>query len=79
MGRPTKTDTKSADGFLNLSIELPSGETVRLRKGVPLDLDNRIERSLLNAASANSDFTIKLVGSIHTVVDESASEDIVFS
>jgi len=79
MGRPTKSDTKSADGFLNLSIEMPDGSSIRLRKGVPLDIDNRVERSLLNAATTNSDFTVKLTGSVHAIVDESEAEDIVFS
>lgn len=78
MARPTKNDSKSADGFLNLSIELPNGEIVKLRKGVPLDSDNRAERSLLNAAKNDSAFTVTLTGSVHTIVDETKTEDIVF-
>lgn len=75
-----KTDKqKSADGFLNLSIELPDGSTIRLQKGVPLDAETRIGRSLLNAAASNDDFTVTCTGTVHAVTDDADNaEDIIF-
>ncbi len=74
-----------ADGFLNLVI-LDSkgkpmvdgnGREIRLRKGIALDRSNRIERSLLNAAGENPEFTVALQGSVH--ISEAEEEgDIVF-
>ena len=79
MSYSTNNDKKSADGFLNLSIEMPDGSSIRLRKGVPLDASNRIERSLLNAQAANADFKVTLTGHVHTVLDEAETEDLIFS
>ena len=78
-------DNKKADGFLNLVVlgadgkpMIQDGKEVRLRKGIALDASNRIERSLLNAANADPEFTISLQGAVHVTVDDSTQDDIAF-
>ena len=74
----TAPNQRKADGFLNLTVKAKDGSDIKLRRGIALDLNNRVERSLLNAAEAQGeDFSITLTGTIHRVEAESA-EDIQF-
>lgn len=62
-----------ADAFINVTFTDAEGIEYRLRKGIPLELSHRVERSLINKFKADPDFTINLVGRIHVIPD--VSED----
>jgi hypothetical protein len=62
-----------ADAFINVTFTDAEGTEYRLRKGIPLELTNREERSIINKCKADPNFTINLVGRIHVIPD--VSED----
>lgn len=66
-----------ADAFINVTITDSNGELHRIRRGIPLDLSNRIERSIINKAKADSEFKITLEGTVYVSPDEETeAEDI---
>lgn len=69
---------KKADGWLNITITDANGNDHRLRVGVPLNVDNQLDRSLINAAKANPDIEITNIKANITVArsDEELSKDI---
>lgn len=70
---------KRADGFLNVSVVDAQGNTHKLSVGIPLDIQRKLDRSLINAASANADREFQLVGTVWIAPDESEqNEDIPF-
>ena len=62
-----------ADAFINVTFTDTDGTEYRLRKGIPLELTDRVERSIINKCKADPNFTINLVGRIHVIPD--VSED----
>ena len=61
-------DRKEADGFLNLTIVDLAGNTHKITAIVPLYLDNRVHKALLNKGG---EFT--LTGAVH-VVDKNPAD-----
>ena len=74
----TSSEFKKAEAFVNFEFPLPNGEVIKLRKGVPLEVANRFERSLINAKKANPDFSVTCVATVHLVQDDSDTEDYEF-
>ncbi len=69
------TDLKKADAFLNLKLVDSEGNVHNLPKGLPLFEDNRLMRSIINAAKANPDREFTLTASVW-FPSEDAAEDI---
>jgi hypothetical protein len=66
-----------ADAFLNVVITDAAGNEHRLRKGIPLELTNHIERSIINKALSDPSYKVTLTGIVHLVPDVSVElEDI---
>ena len=61
-----------ADAFINVVILDSLGNEHRLRKGIPLELTNLLERSIINRALADPTYKIELRGVVHVVPDVSA-------
>ena len=61
-------ERKEADGFLNLTIVDRDGNTHKITAIVPLYLDNRVHKALLNKGG---EFTLN--GSVH-VVDKNPAD-----
>ena len=58
-----------ADAFINVVILDSLGNEHRLRKGIPLELTNLLERSIINRALADPTYKIELRGVVHVVPD----------
>jgi len=71
--RTTATTNNSrqpkADAFINVVIVDAHGNEHRLRRGIPLELTNLIERSIINKALADPGYKITLYGTVHVVPD----------
>lgn len=61
-----------ADAFINVVILDAFGNEHRLRKGIPLELTNLLERSIINRALADPTYKIELRGVVHVVPDVTA-------
>jgi hypothetical protein len=62
-----------ADAFINVVILDAQGNEHRLRRGIPLELSNLLERSIINKALADPSYKIELHGIVHVIPD--VSED----
>jgi hypothetical protein len=69
----TNNRQSKADAFINVTFTDTEGNEYRLRKGIPLELTDRVERSIINKCKADANFTLNLVGRIHVIPD--VSED----
>ena len=58
-----------ADAFLNITITDSHGVEHRLRRGIPLELTNLVERSLINKAMRDPKCVLNISGSVHVVPD----------
>jgi hypothetical protein len=58
-----------ADAFLNVVITDAAGIEHRLRRGIPLELTNLIERSIINKALSDPSYKVTLTGVVHVVPD----------
>ena len=70
------TSFNKADAFLNLVIKHGDKE-YRLRKGVPLHLENLIEKSLIEAHKGGEGFTVELVGTVQLANVELNDDDLI--
>ena len=75
------TNMHSAEAFGNIEVEF-GGETHKIPKGAPLHSNNRVSRSLINAAKKRAadgkEFSIQVTMTVKLVADESGLEDIAF-
>lgn len=73
--QPTNNNNRQpkADAFLNVVVTDTYGNEHRLRRGIPLELSNLLERSIINKALADPNYEIKISGSVHIIPD--VSED----
>ena len=53
-----------ADGFLNIAVVDKNGETHRLQVGIPLNVQRKLDRSILNAAKENPDMELSVKASV---------------
>ena len=60
-----------ADAFINVVILDSLGNEHRLRKGIPLENTNLLERSIINRALADPTYKIELRGVVHVIPDVS--------
>jgi hypothetical protein len=69
-----KTSNKlaKADAFINVVIIDSLGNEHRLRKGIPLENTNLLERSIINRALADPTYKMELRGVVHVVPDVTA-------
>lgn len=58
-----------ADAFLNITVKDAHGNEHRLRRGIPLENANLLERSIINKALADPNCEIRISGSVHVVPD----------
>jgi len=72
---------QKAEAFGNCSFEV-DGNEYKIPKGIPMDSNNRVTRSMINAAKAaaekGDEFTVTLTCTVKLVVDDSGLEDIKF-
>jgi len=61
-----------ADAFINVVIIDSLGNEHRLRKGIPLENINLLERSIINRALADPTYKMELRGSVHVIPDVTA-------
>lgn len=68
---PAQTSNRQpkADAFINVVIADSHGNEHRLRRGIPLELTNLLERSIINKALADPSYKITLHGVVHVVPD----------
>jgi len=68
------------DAYLNLAIKMKDGSTRRIPRGIALYINKQIDRSLINAHSANEEIEFELVGSVQlTASVEEESVDLEFA
>lgn len=58
-----------ADAFMNIIAIDANGNERKMRKGIPLEMSNLVERSLINKALADPNFTVEVRATIHIVPD----------
>lgn len=69
-----RNELPKADGWLNLSVVASDGTEYRLSSGIPLHVDKRLERSLINKAKEQPDMKFTLVGVVKIVEEEPADD-----
>lgn len=69
---PANGKKKSADAFLNIQVTDAAGNVHRFPKGLPLDANNNLHRSLIEAAKATPDrvFTVNATVYVNVPVEE---------
>lgn len=67
-------DMKKADAFLNLKLVDSEGNVHNLPKGLALFNDNRVMRSLINAAGANPEREFSFTGTVYVPAEEQAED-----
>lgn len=72
-----RTAGNTPDAYLNLKIVDANGTEYRLSKGVALELNRRLDRSLINATKDNPEMEFTLKGVVN-IVEEDPQEDIDF-
>lgn len=79
----TNSNQQKAEAFGNCEFEAADGKTYKIPKGIPMDSNNLVTRSIINAARAaaekGEEFTLTLNMQVKLVVDDSGKEDIQFS
>lgn len=77
---PAASAVKKADGFANVSILDANGVEHRFSVGIPLDVQRKLDRSLINAAKSNSELKLNASVTIWVAPDEQEQmEDIPFA
>lgn len=72
-------NVNKADAFLNLKFVDANGVEYKLSKGLPLHEAKALEASIINAAKADTEFTLNLVGTVHVVTEPTAADLPVFA
>lgn len=67
-------EMKKADAFLNLKLVDSEGTVHNLPKGLALFNDNRVMRSLINAAGINADREFTFTGTVYIPAEEQAED-----
>lgn len=62
-----------AVGFINISILNADGSEIKMPKGIPLRMSNKVERGLFEYLEANSDAVIQFSGK-YQVADDTTTE-----
>jgi hypothetical protein len=70
--KQSTTRQPKADAFINVVILDSLGNEHRLRKGIPLENTNLLERSIINRALADPSYKMELRGVVHVIPDVTA-------
>ena len=70
--KQSTTRQPKADAFINVVIIDSLGNEHRLRKGIPLENTNLLERSIINRALADPSYKMELRGVVHVIPDVTA-------
>lgn len=63
-----------ADAFLNLKFVDANGVEYKLTKGLPLHEAKALEASIINAAKADPEFRLNLIGTVHVITEPTAAD-----